>query len=233
MEYQTNYTLTREESSSRGSSVSAVVCLASIRPASPPLRPQSDGMVKIVHQLAKYCHDDQHDWEVWMPYVFITNRSAEHEATGFPRAKLMFGREISLPIDLFTGRPPGAELPNDDSDCYDRTAVTRRGLPLGEDTPEGSQAMWRCYLGRARNAEYQPGDLAWLYSLLGKSPKFQPDWEGPYNVGKVISAVNYRLEIPHKKRTSKIVHVDRLWKHPGEGEFTWGVCSDVVSSDNS
>lgn len=60
--------------------------------------------------------------------------SAEHEATGFIPAKLMFGREIRLPFDLSTDLPKGAELPTTYSDYV--TAATGRGFMLGKEVPE-------------------------------------------------------------------------------------------------
>ncbi|XP_076029467.1 uncharacterized protein LOC143018176 isoform X1 [Oratosquilla oratoria] len=163
-------------------------------------------------------------------------RSAKHEATGFTPAKLMFGREIRLPVDLSTGRPPGAELPHTYSDYV--MMMQRRLEEVSRWARQhlrvSGQAMWRQYQGRARNAEHQPGDMVWLHNPQrkpGKSPKLQSDWEGPYKVTEVISAVNYRLEMPGRKRASKVAHVDRLWKHPGEGEFIWGE-RDVDSRDS-
>ncbi|XP_076043777.1 uncharacterized protein LOC143026878 [Oratosquilla oratoria] len=164
-------------------------------------------------------------------------RSAEHEATGFTPAKLMFGREIRLPVDLSTGRPLEAELPHT---YRDYVMTMQRRLEEAsrwarQHLRVSGQAMWSQYQGRARNAEHQPGDLVWLHNPQrkpGKSPKLQSDWKGPYKVTEVISAVNYRLEMPGRKRACKIIHVDRLWKHPGEGEFTWGERGDVESRDS-
>ncbi|ROT63006.1 hypothetical protein C7M84_019127 [Penaeus vannamei] len=41
-----------------------------------PLRPQSEGMVEwfnatLVTQIAKYCEEDQHDWDEWVPYMLM------------------------------------------------------------------------------------------------------------------------------------------------------------------
>ncbi|ROT61688.1 hypothetical protein C7M84_020536 [Penaeus vannamei] len=49
------------------------------------LRPQSDGVVErfnatLVTQLAKYCEEDQHDWDDWIPYILMAYRAAEQEA---------------------------------------------------------------------------------------------------------------------------------------------------------
>ncbi|MPC56905.1 hypothetical protein E2C01_050871 [Portunus trituberculatus] len=50
-------------------------------------------------------------------------------------------------------------------------------------------------------------------------------------MAEVISTVNYRLEMPGKKWASKIVLVDRLWKHIGKQEFTWVVRGDIELRD--
>ena len=38
-------------------------------------------------------------------------RSEQQEATGYTPARMMFGQEMRLPLDLANGRPPGEVLP--------------------------------------------------------------------------------------------------------------------------
>ncbi|XP_050710863.1 protein NYNRIN-like isoform X1 [Eriocheir sinensis] len=85
-----------------------------------PLHPQSDGMVErfnwtLGQELAKQCNNDQSSWDQKLPALLMAYRSAAHETTGYSPAKLMFGRELRLPVDLLTGRPPGESLPRDAS----------------------------------------------------------------------------------------------------------------------
>ncbi|XP_045111711.1 uncharacterized protein LOC123504871 [Portunus trituberculatus] len=80
-----------------------------------PLRCQSDGIVERFNQtleeeLVKYCDTTQQDWDLWLPYVLMAYRSAEHKATGYAPASLMCNRELRLPMDLTTGRPPDEGL---------------------------------------------------------------------------------------------------------------------------
>ncbi|ROT84205.1 putative DNA replication complex GINS protein PSF2 [Penaeus vannamei] len=75
------------------------------------LRPQSDGLVErfhrmLIHQVAKYCSSDQRDWDVKLLSLLMAYLSAQHEATTHTPAKLMFDRELRLPIDLATGQTP-------------------------------------------------------------------------------------------------------------------------------
>ncbi len=41
----------------------------------------------------------------------VVYRSVEQEATGYTTARLMFGWEVQLPLDLATVRPAGEDLP--------------------------------------------------------------------------------------------------------------------------
>ncbi|XP_045122665.1 uncharacterized protein LOC123511108 [Portunus trituberculatus] len=86
-----------------------------------PLFPQSDRMVErfnrtLLQQLAKYCGAGQDDWDVKLPAMLMAYRSVVHEATEHTPACLMFSRELRLPVDLATGRPPDVHLPTVDSD---------------------------------------------------------------------------------------------------------------------
>ena len=51
------------------------------------------------------------DWDVWLPYLLMAYHSAPHEATDYTPARLMFGQEMRLLVDLATGRPLDEDLP--------------------------------------------------------------------------------------------------------------------------
>ena len=72
--------------------------------------PQSDGMVErfnrtLEDQLAKFVDYHQRDWDEHIPYLMLAYRSAIHESTGCTPAKVIFGRDLRLPVDLLLGRP--------------------------------------------------------------------------------------------------------------------------------
>jgi len=184
-----------------------------------PLRPQSDGMVErfnatLITQLAKYCEEDQHDWDEWVPYMLMAYRAAEYEATGFTPSHLIFGREIQLPVDLATGKLPDERLPAPHTE-YLRTLQCRMEETRHQASQHlkmAGQAMWRRHNERARNAMYCPGDQVGLHKPLrrsGKSPKLQNPWEGLYTVTERISAVTYRIAPSGSSQKTKVVYVDR------------------------
>ena len=107
-----------------------------------PLRPQSDGLVErlnqtLVQELATCCQETQGNWDRMLPLMLMAYRSAEHEVTQYTPARLMLGREIRLPVDLGTGRPPDKELPTDTTEyAVDLQERFNRGAPQSAESPE-------------------------------------------------------------------------------------------------
>ncbi|XP_047488455.1 uncharacterized protein LOC125038875 [Penaeus chinensis] len=80
-----------------------------------PLRPQSDGLVErfnwtFLDELAKFT-EMQDEWDQHLSTLLMAYRSVEHKATGYTPARMMFGKEIRLPMDVATRRPLKEELP--------------------------------------------------------------------------------------------------------------------------
>ena len=74
------------------------------------LHPKSDGMVErynrtLENQLATFVQDHQKDWDLHLPQLLMSYRSAVYETTKLTPAMLMFWRELRVPLDLLLGRP--------------------------------------------------------------------------------------------------------------------------------
>ena len=57
------------------------------------------------------------------------------------------------------------------------------------------------------------GDRVWLHHPVapkGAKPKLHNQWKGPFVVSKIVSDVNYRLELPSGSRVHGVVHANRL-----------------------
>ena len=79
--------------------------------------PQSNSVIErmnrtLLNMLAKCNGEDQTNWSVKLPYVLTAYRSSVHESTGYTPHYLVFGHEISLPLDLMY-RPPPSTTPID------------------------------------------------------------------------------------------------------------------------
>ncbi|XP_063889733.1 uncharacterized protein LOC135116311 [Scylla paramamosain] len=75
---------------------------------------------------------------------------------------------------------------------------------------------------------FAEGDLVWLHNprrKRGLSPKLQSSWEGPYTVVEPISEVTYRITRGSHCQL-RIVHINRMWRYYGPGQYTWGPGGD-------
>ncbi|GFX57866.1 hypothetical protein TNCV_3068331 [Trichonephila clavipes] len=79
------------------------------------LHPQSDGKVErfnrtILNSLSLLESSNQQDWDKKLSLFLLAYRSAVHETTGYSPSQMLFGRDLRLPADLLSSRPPDAPL---------------------------------------------------------------------------------------------------------------------------
>ena len=145
------------------------------------LHPQSDGMVErynrtLENQLATFVQDHQKDWDLHLPLLLMSYRSAVHETTKLTPAMLMFGRELRVPIDLLLGRPHAdiEELTYLEYAERLRASIATVYDFARDHQQAGSQRMKRRYDIRSEAFTFRKGGLVWLYNpqrKKGKSPK--------------------------------------------------------------
>ena len=133
-------------------------------------RPQSDGMVEranrsIQNMMSSYISDKQDDWDEHLPLLMLAYRSSVHESTGVSPALMMFGRELTLPVDMTLGRPIRE----------DRLCATEHAYQLEEKLLDihdfarkhlniSSESMKRRYDIKAHKVSYKVGDAVWYYN---------------------------------------------------------------------
>ena len=196
-----------------------------------PLRPQSAGLVErfnktLVTTLSKYCSSHQSDWDEHLSTVLMAYRSAVHETTTYSPAELMLGRNLRVPVDLLTGRPPG-DISNPVSlpfPTFLQERLTTAHMHARDRMRTAGYEMKARYDMRAEEAVHKVGDQVWLYNprrKKGLSPKLQSPWEGPWDVVEALTDVTFRIRRGPRQR-SRVVHADRLWAYHGRGNYTWG-----------
>ena len=182
-----------------------------------PYHPQSDGMVERFNQtlerhLAKLVDNHQRDWDTYIPLFLLAYRTSEHEGTKTTPAYVNFGRELRLPVDLLTGRPP-----DDPHTMQDYVSELRERMQdiyalVRENGLQSSKNMKTRYDRRANISGFEEGTLVWLHQQTrrkGKSPKLQTRWEGPYKVVTRINDVTYRIQ-RQPRGALKVVHIDHV-----------------------
>lgn len=186
-----------------------------------PLHPQSDGMVERLNRtlldfLAKMVDNQQSDWDLLLPLFLLAYRSAVHRSTGHSPAHMVLGRNLRLPLDLVCGKPPedGPELSFVENLRQTMNEIHREG----RERLQISSRVAKDYYDRSQHLlTFAPGQSVWLYNPLrkvGRSPKLQSDWDGPYLVSEKINEAVYRIRKNARGRP-RIVHVNRLAPYRG------------------
>ena len=156
-------------------------------------------------------------------------RSSIHETTGVSPAMMMFGRELTLPIDMALGRPIREDRLCATDHAYqleqrllDIHDFARRHLNIS------SESMKRRYDVKMHKIPYKLGDAVWYYNpkrKVGFNPKLQRPWKGPMIVVDILNDVLFRIQSGLKAKPV-VVHHDKLKPYLGEDKPTWFVTKE-------
>ena len=140
----------------------------------------------LLNMLAKCIDEDQTKWSVKLPYVLLAYRSSVHESTGFTPHYLVFGHEVSLPLDLMY-RPPPSTTPTDVHVWVSqKEEAFRHAYELVRRNATTQQRRRNnLYNKRVHGPTYNEGEYVLLHYLVvpvGKSPKLSSPWRSPYEI---------------------------------------------------
>ncbi|KAK3524881.1 hypothetical protein QTP86_011082 [Hemibagrus guttatus] len=184
-------------------------------------RPQSDGQVerfnatlqKILATTSERCH---WDWDLMVPHAVMAYRATKHSSTGFTPNMMLFGWEITEPIDLVAGMSPNHTLtktfPQYVVQMKERLELAHRVArdALGQSVEHAKKH----YDKRAARTHYKVGDAVW-YIVKGtkrvknKIRKFLPNYDGPYFILGHLDDLVYRIQRSPRAKV-KVVHHDKL-----------------------
>ncbi|PAA69928.1 hypothetical protein BOX15_Mlig033625g1 [Macrostomum lignano] len=160
-------------------------------------RPQANGkaerMIQTVKaQIRAICLERQCDWPLASRLAALSIRATVAESTGFTPAKLFFGREFELPLDLCHNPPPNEHYqPERYAHQLHRTLVETSALAR-RTRGKAQERQKRYYDRRALRAEFHEGELVWVLNPNHKG--IEPAvWLGPYRVVQRCSERTYRL----------------------------------------
>ena len=196
--------------------------------------PQTDGLVErfnrtLESMLSVFVNDHQLNWDEYLPLVMMAYRSTMQETTGVSPNRMMFGREVNLPIDLIVGCPPDATCLGGSSYVLDLQAKLQQAHQHArKHCKAAAQRQKKLYDMKASGAVYNRGDFVWLFVPIkkkGLSSKLQRYWEGPYLIVHRLSDALYRIQKSPRAKC-KIVHFNRLKKCKRQDRTTWLDSSD-------
>ena len=190
--------------------------------------PKSDGMVErfnrtLVSILVTMLEPEKHqkDWDKYLPMVTSAYRSTVHETTKETPNMMMFGREVTLPIDVMYKEPKDDEDKDYTQELRER--LDRTYERVREQGQTELRRQKRNYDKRSHGKLYEVGNFVWLRNNTrkkGLNPKLFSKWTGPYKIISRLSDVTYRIQLSPRTKPS-VVHFDRLKPCEGSEPYVW------------
>lgn len=183
-----------------------------------PYHPQSDGMIErfnrtLLSMLVFYVDANQQNWDTLLPYVMMAYRSSVNATTGFTPHKVLFGREMVLPVDVMLGIEVNEKFPsvNRYVEKLNESLSTVLGA-VKKHQARASENQKFNFDFKAQHQFYSVGEFVWLKNKArkkGVSPKLQKRFKGPFKIVERISDVLYRIQ-PEGGVSSNVVHFNLL-----------------------
>ena len=184
--------------------------------------PQCNGQIErttavLAAGLSMYISSDQRNWHLILPYIKSAMNTSPQESTKMTPHSALYGVEARMFIDLDSGVSPDAVLTEEEAAMPHAERIRRR-LSVAHQIIIGSmrnvkEKQQKLYNKGRVETEYKVNDLVLIYKPIrkvGKSEKLLHRWLGPYTVLKVLSPVNYEVQLSSGRGKTDVVHVCRM-----------------------
>lgn len=195
------------------------------------MRAQANGVVErfnrtLVSMISKYCQETQKEWDKLIPLLMLAYRSSIHSSTKVSPNKMVYGRNVILPLAAVIGRPISNN--NDIETVEDYVRELRKNLEFTHDFArlnigKSTEYQKRHYDCNAKLQKYSAGQCVWLHDPTrhkGVCSKLLNKWKGPYLVTKVLDDIVCLVK-RSKSMKPKAYHIDRLWPYSGVNIPNW------------
>ena len=185
--------------------------------------PQSNAVIErmnrtLLNMLSKCLEQNPSDWSTLLPFVLMAYRSSVHESIGFTSNFLVFGHEMSLPLDLMYKPPEHTEPSSLNKQMLERQEASHKAFELVRRNTTAQQLRRSAlYNRKVHRPVYKEGDCVLLHypdTPLGCSPRLSSHWRGPYRIIKCLNDINYKIEETSNGK-ELVVHYDRLKRYHG------------------
>ena len=182
-----------------------------------PFRPQSDGQsernIKTLVKMVAIVTKEQENWDEHLPFISMAYRSTPHQTLGISPNYMMFGREISMPVDVMLSSPEHEPVNH-----VEYVRKLKRKLQYcyelaGRQLKKGAERQKRLYDRGVFGENFEAGDVVWYADKIrkkGVSPKLSPRWKGPCLIHKLHNDVLAHIQLSNRKFVT--VHTDLLKK---------------------
>ena len=177
-----------------------------------PYNPKLDGLVERHNRSiqAMFVNECRNDWDDHLPFVMMAYRASCHDSTKCSPNLLMFGREVTFPIDLMFGDCPDQEnnvCPSEYVEWLRQSAATSFNI-ASEQLKVAASRQKNSYEG-LKPRTFNVGNLVWRWYPPTAGVKLGLGWTGPYVVLERLTDVTYKIKHTVSNKIL-VVHVDHL-----------------------
>ncbi|GFW14495.1 retrovirus-related Pol polyprotein from transposon 297 [Trichonephila clavipes] len=158
------------------------------------------------------CLDAGSEWDKHLPSILLALRTVSHESTGYTPSELVYGKNLRTPETLVMEHWMEPEEEGDLVTEYMFKLINRlkRCQEVAINKMEEMQVKRKTWYDKnAVKREFKDGDLV-LVLATSRANKLAVQWIGPGTILNKILETNYLVEIPGRRETSQIYHINML-----------------------
>ncbi|GFX80046.1 retrovirus-related Pol polyprotein from transposon 412 [Trichonephila clavipes] len=158
------------------------------------------------------CLDAGSEWDKHLPSILLALRTVSHESTRYTPSELVYGKNLRTPETLVMEHWMEPEEEGDLVTEYMFKLINRlkRCQEVAINKMEEMKVKRKTwYVKNAVKREFMDGDLV-LVLATSRANKLSVQWIGPGTILNKISETNYLVEIPGRRETSQIYHINML-----------------------
>ncbi len=159
---------------------------------------------------------ERQQWDEHIPLFLFAYREVPCETTGYSPFELLYGRPVRGPLGVLkeTWMSPHTEL---ETDMVNNLLDMRKRINAlihnaNANTVLSQQKMKGHYDQQAVERVFDPGDKVLVFLPEG-SGKLDHKWQGPYVVKAKLDQVNYEIQLPDKRKSTRVFHINLIKKY--------------------
>jgi hypothetical protein len=185
--------------------------------------------------------DDQ--WDDALCYLLFAFRGVEIAEYGYSPYEMVFGQQVHGPLQLVYDTWWESDAQQVSPNVIEYMSLIRERMQHALDTVHANQAIaqqkgktW--YDKKARMEVYEPGDNVLVLSTQPGNP-LRAKYQGPYQVVKKVTPVDYQIEFPGTRKPLRTIHVNLLKRYIHRVDYVGEVraivqeVSDLIAADDS
>ncbi|GFT48225.1 retrovirus-related Pol polyprotein from transposon 297 [Trichonephila clavipes] len=186
----------------------------------------------LIPALQEYNQDAGSEWDKHLPSILLALRTVSHESTRYTPSELVYGKNLRTPETLVMEHWMEPEEESDlvTEHMFKLINRLKRCQEVAINKMEEMQVKRKTWYDKnAVKREFKDGDLVLLLAT-SRANKLAVQWIGPGTILNKISETNYLVEIPGRRETFQIYHINMLKPYYKRPEHVNVIISDETQN---